>query len=327
MKIDAEVGQTLDNFRGLNNVDATHKFPMGKGTFLQLAINCDVDDNGKIRRRWGIDQRISGASHSAWSNPSETICLYVRNGKLCRLEEDFSETILGSVDTQARMAFVEVFDKVFYSNAMIIGYYKNSVMNSLPAVTQEFKQTMRPGYLLEWYNSRLYVAHDNVIYFSDATVPMVWDKRKNFIPMLGHITMIKAVRDGIYVSCLGDGTYFLGGSDPFEFVAIKITDSHAYLYSAVAVQGEDLGEAGQQALGTAIFWTSSEGVYRGLAGGRVKNVTGDYYTPAEDATMGAALYREDLDYNQYIFTYNFEQDNNAEINIPHPTIVGVGTIS
>lgn len=111
MKLIAEVTPVFDNFRGINNVDAIHKFPEGKGTFLQLAINCDVDDNGKVRRRWGMELIKSGDAHSAWSNPSQTICLYVQGGSLLRLEDDLSSTTVGSVDTNARMAFVEVFDK------------------------------------------------------------------------------------------------------------------------------------------------------------------------------------------------------------------------
>jgi len=306
--------------RGVQN--STDPRRMGKG-FLAVGENIDIDDERMIHRAKGYEKILSGAYHSLWANGK--ISLFVQNGDLKRLWPDYSSTvILAGIDPSAEMEYLDVNDVIYFSNGIIIGHIINGVAYPFPEPNQTFKKRMVGGQLLEWFNSRLYAAQRDKLFYSDAGAPRQMDARKNFIQTGGYITMAKAVKDGFYLSS-GKNVVFLEGRSPFEFVWNKVSDSPAFKGSAIKVEGEDIGKG---FTGTAVIWSSREGVFIGLPGGQIKNLTdGNYVLDEDEVDEGASIYRDDLGFGQYVFLYTLKHGKGgakAELLLPAPTVHSLG---
>ena len=286
----------ISSFLGVNNTTDPARIPVTRrGAFLVAGENVDIDDEKMLHRRKGFNAAFSGNVHSLWSNGD--ICLFVQGPELKRLWPDFTvSTILngGTHVNGSRTEFVEGGGKIFFCNNSIIGYIENGVSHPFPEPEMTFKKRMVGGHLLEWFNSRLYAAQDDKIFFSDAAAPTRMDTRKNFFQFEGRLTMMKAVADGMFVSA-GENIFFLKGSDAVDFVLFKVGDSPAYFGSAIKVEGE---EAGPGILGTVAIWLSEDGPFMGLAGGQVKNLNPNYCP--QNMGQSAAIYRDDIGFGQYL---------------------------
>ena len=311
----------IQSFLGIDNVTDPAKMKVGRNAaFLVSAENVDIDDEKMVHRRKGFDPAYLGNVHSLWSN--RDICLFIEGPELKRLWPDFSVTTIlngGTHVSRSRMEFVEGGGKIFFCNSSIIGYIENDVSHPFPEPEMTFKKRMVGGHLLEWFNSRLYAAQDDKVFYSDAAAPMRMDTRKNFIQFEGRLTMMKAVADGMFVSA-GKHVFFLKGLDALDFAILKVGDSPAYLGSAIKVEGEDVGPG---ILGTVAMWLSDEGPFMGLPGGQVKNVNGNYCP--EDMGQSAAIYRDDLGFGQYLCVSQLiGGSGEGEMLFPLPILEGRG---
>jgi len=286
----------IQSFLGIDNVTDPAKIRVGRNAALLVsAENVDIDDEKMLHRRKGFNQVFPGDIHSLWSNGD--ICLFVEGPELKRLWPDYTSTTLLNGSNQvngSKMQFVEGGGKIFFCNNSIIGYVENGISHPFPEPEMTFKKRMVGGHLLEYFNSRLYAAQDDKIFYSDAVAPMRMDTRKNFIPFEGRLTMMKAVADGMYVGA-GESTLFLKGLDGPDFTSFKVGDSPAYPGSAIKVEGEDIGPG---LLGTVVIWLSDEGPFMGLPGGQVKNLNPNYVPLGMGE--GAAIYRDDIGFGQYL---------------------------
>jgi hypothetical protein len=312
----------LKSFLGIDNVTDPAKVKVGKNAgFLVSAENVDIDDEKMVHRRKGYDPVFPGEVHSLWSNGG--ICFFVQGPELKRLLLDYTATTILNGGTQvngSRMEFVEGGGKIFFCNSSIIGYIENGVSHPFPEPEITFKKRMVGGHLLEWFNSRLYAAQDDKIFYSDAAAPMRMDTRKNFIPFEGRLTMMKAVADGMYVSA-GENIFFLKGLDAPDFVQFKVGDSPAYFGSAIKVEGEDVGPG---ILGTVVIWLSDDGLFMGLPGGQVKNLNPNYVP--EDMGQSAAIYRDDIGFGQYLCISQLVGGyGEGKMEFPLPILEGRGT--
>jgi len=313
------------NYLGVNNMADPLRIPVGKGgTYLEVGENIDIDDDKMIHRRKGFDPVVSGDVHSLWSNGK--VCFFCEETNLKRLYEDYStETILGGINPGERMSFLDVAGTIYFSNKSIVGYIEDGKPHPFPNPDLAFKKKMVGGHLIELYNSRLYSAQGAKIFFSDATQPMRMDTRKNFLQFNGWITMLKSVKDGLYVGA-GEDVFFLLGDDPLlqgGFVYDRVTDSKALEGSAITVEGEDIGPG---LLGKTVLWASEDGIYLGLPGGQVKEVTKGTYG-VKDGEKGTAIYKWDRGFGQYLCLYEMvEGTGGGELNLtmPLPSIEMVG---
>ena len=293
----AESFAKIEKFLGIDNTSDPTRVGLkrGGGIFLTEADNVDIDDEGMAHRRGGYAQLfLSGAVHSWWSDGKTG--LFVQGTDFKKLNADYTATILiTDVDPTDRMTYVKVNDIIYFSNSSIVGYVKDGSSYPFPDPNQTFKQRMFGGNLLEYYNSRLYAAFGDTIYFSDATVLTRMDKRKNAIPFPGRITMMKAVLNGIFVSA-GDKISFMEGGDPFQFTFAPVLDIPAIEGTAITVEGEEIGRGLK---GKAVFWLTELGVYRGLPGGVVTQMQGGLFS-IEDIDAGMAVLKDDHGYQQYL---------------------------
>ena len=295
-------------FRGIDNVSNPEALQPG---FLSRAANCDIDDNGFLRRRKGYEQILDCDAHSLWSNGD--VCFFVHGTMLKRLYDDFSTAvILNGVNPHLRMEFVDVNGVVYFTNNEIIGFIENDIAYPFPEVDQKeepFKRRMVGGHLIEYYNGRLYSAQGSSIFYSDAMRFTTMDIRKNFILMDSYITMLKSVSNGIYVGTAGK-TYFMEGASPEDFVLKQINDSRVLPNSAVAIMGEHIGKG---IAVKVVVWASPEGIYLGLPGGEAKIVTPVYEVPPEiQEGIGAVLSQE---YSLYLYLAKLQFIGNASLEL------------
>lgn len=287
------------DFKGIANNTDDRRIPKG---FLSVGINVDIDDEKRVMRRLGQTQILPGNAHSLWSNGK--VCLFVDSGSLKSMNPDWSQTVLLSGLSNAGMVYADDgVGKVYFSNNEIVGYVEGGIGYAFPEPEQTFKKRMIGGHLLEYFNSRLYAARGDLMVFSDAVAPMRYDPRKNFKQFPGFIKMMSAVSDGVsdgmYISS-GDLVYFMAGGDPQGASLIKVTDSPAILYSAIKVEGENVGKG---LLGTVALWLSEDGVFIGAPGGECR-LLNKYYS-AEGLETGAAIYRFDRGFGQYLCVCEF----------------------
>lgn len=302
----AEPWLEYKNFFGVNNlVTDPLRIPTGtKGTYLEVGENVDIDDERMLHRRQGFNEIKSGNIHSLWSNGE--YCFFCEDGSLKRLHEDYStEIILSPIKPEEKINFVDTGGVIVFSSRSIVGFIEDGRPYPFPEPDLNFKRKMVGGHLIEFYNSRLYAAQGTRVFFSDANHITRMDMRKNFLQFNGWITMLKSVGDGIYVGA-GNDIYFLLGGDPLlegGFLYNKVLDSGVIEGSVIKVDGEDIG---QGLTGTVVLWASEDGIYMGLPGGLVKNLTDGVYgvKSGENAT---AIYRFDRGYGQYLCVYETDE--------------------
>jgi hypothetical protein len=300
---------TVRELLGLNNALPPERIPPGDKAFLTVAQNLDIDDSRKGTIRGGYaDPTYRGSNiHSMF--PYLDVVLFVEGVNLKRLKPDYSSEIIYENIGNARMNYVGVQNRIYYTNDSIIGYYDILFHEaiSFAEVTQTYKMKMPPGHLIEWYMGRLLVARGGGLWASDPMAPHQTDTRNGFKQLGGYLTMIRAVQDGLYVSN-GDKTFWLAG----EFTEMTRTnaDEHpAIIGSDVRVDGEFVGGKGFP--GWVIVWMTKTGMAVGPAGGEVVKVN-PYFRP-ELEYAGAAMARKivkntNQQFYQYLITQKISPD-------------------
>jgi hypothetical protein len=269
---------TIKGFLGKNNVADSARFPDKKNAiYLSECQNVDIDDQLMAHRRDGYPATpsLSGTGiHSLWAD-AET-CLMVQNGDLKSLSASFVASTIKSGVGHSRMNYVRPADDIYLTNGSVIGYIRGGIYYDFTAPTETYKSLMKPGHLIEWFNGRLYVARGGDVWHSDAIYPGSTDERKNFKQLGGYVSLLRAVKDGIYVSNSKE-TYFLAGLDPGEATLVKVASYPAILGSDVQIDGDRLGL--RDSSGRAVLWLSPQGICAGLDGGQFINLTQSFYRP------------------------------------------------
>ncbi len=307
-------------FRGIDNLATDDmRVPVG---FVRSANNVDIDGEGMMHMRIGILQELlSGDSHSLWSDEGD-LCFFVKDNDLLQITNVYKSsgiwvaaysTILVGVGS-TKMNFVSVGHKTLFSNLVVVGYIEDGTTHSFPVIDNTklkntFKERMVGGNLIEYFNSRLYVAQDEAIYHSDAGNPFVMDTRKNFFVMGGDVTMMLSVKDGFYISA-GSKVIFAPYQGEVEFpiehgkLAIpdfgykRLLDVPAIKGSAVAI--EKMKDPGIGVIGRCVIFSTSIGIFMGLPGGYLRDLTSDFYG-VFDIEDGTAMIKWYNGYRQYVF--------------------------
>jgi hypothetical protein len=99
--------------KGMNNILADHELPTD---VLRAAVNVDVLDSGKVRRRKGSTQLSATATHSLWTNGSIALCY--ASGALNRLNANDSLTSLASGLSGRPISFTEAGLDIYWSDGI-----------------------------------------------------------------------------------------------------------------------------------------------------------------------------------------------------------------
>ena len=319
-----------EDFLGISNAkDLTR---MQKG-YLLRAVNFDVDVEMMLHRRRGFTKKLPIGSHSLWSN--EFVCFFVSGGDFYQLNTDWTYSVILPGIGDNRMEYNDVNGIVYFTNNQIVGYIQDGVAYPFPPIDQQYKTTMVGGQLLEFYNSRLYTAQDDTIFYSDAGRPMVMDVRHNFIQCPGRVRMVKSVVDGLYVS-EGEHVYFYHGDgkeDPPKFKRIPIIDVPAFEGMAIKVEGEKISPKVEAQV---VMWAGGEGIFMGKPTGEFERLTGRNLFLGGVSHGTASMLIRDLHkgfkpgYPQYCGIYELLPgfgEGEVDLELPRLTVGGTGKSS
>ncbi len=144
---------TFRTFAGIKNtVEPERLGPQD----LADGVNVDLDNAGLLRRRGGqTGTSIDDAVHSIWSPEDESLCLFVQDGELRRLELDYSSSVLATGLSEDPMAYVPMNRRVYFSNGRIRGVLDNGMVRGwgmripeLPAAVAALGEMTAGTYLI-----------------------------------------------------------------------------------------------------------------------------------------------------------------------------------
>lgn len=105
-------------FNGLRNDVTAERFDAGD---LAVANNIDIDKSGRIARRDGYTSIRAGSTHSLWSNPQGTRCMFMQGNTLYQLNPDYTAVQLATLSNSSRVSCEQVNDLVYFSNGVDTG--------------------------------------------------------------------------------------------------------------------------------------------------------------------------------------------------------------
>jgi hypothetical protein len=281
----------FQKFTGINNVADASNLKLEE---LAEATNVNIDNEGRVSRRDGYTKQFtpSDKTHSLWSN--DRMCFFIDGADLKRLHTDYSSAVIRSGVSRYPMEFIDVDENVYYSNASVNGYISSDGISNLHADSGVLHKSVPPtGQHIEYYNGRIYIAKNQTLWFTDPYAYSRVDMRMNAIQFKDEITMVKAVKDGLYVS-IGDinersSVVFLRGKEPNEFASVPVFDYGAIEGSPVKCKSAFVGD-GNSEDEDVVIWTSRKGICIGANGGKARNLTVTKYEVPPNR-YGAGLFR------------------------------------
>lgn len=305
----------LQQFAGMRNNVGAERLSIQD---LEKALNVDIDDAGQARRRRGFTSKSSGNFHSIYTTPTGVIG--VKNGTLGRISTDYTFTGLVSVGS-ARLSHTQVGTTTYFSSAITSGKIDGDTVSTWGALTSEgtwVSPVITPtdtlgaigGRLIgapplateiEYYKGRIYLAADRWLWATELYLYDYVDKTRGVVAFEDPITMVRAVNDGLFV---GTETtlYFLRGTLAEGLKREIVIQTPVVRGSSVIVPTSRVSPVmrqGSTTEGQGILFLTQGGIFVGLDGGQVYNLTQDRMVfPA--STSAAALYREQDGVNHFV---------------------------
>jgi hypothetical protein len=168
-------------------------------------------------------------------------------------------------------------EKLYYAATIPVGMTSTEVdtFHMGRMLVTQFCQPTPPGHILRYYHGRLYVASDNLIFYSD---PQVYGRCKissNFMNLASRVTMIEPVETGLYVSTSTE-VFFVSGDDPTKGLGLqRVSDTPAVEGSSMVVKPEVLGIDGITGSTQVALWFTNAGWVVGLPDGNARFLTRD----------------------------------------------------
>jgi hypothetical protein len=168
------------------------------------------------------------------------------------------------------------------------------------------------GQLLELYNQRIYIAQNNVLFYTEPLNYELYNEVFNFFPFDTKITMIMSSGTGLYISTVKD-IYYLTGAMPEQFRYNKIYDYGIFEGMFVNVGTKEINQQNID-----FYGVTERGIVAGK-GGAITNITENYFRPELIAKSGWRLYREKSDLRQIYFCYQAQREQHIEATLPKIT--------
>jgi hypothetical protein len=244
---------------------------------LARAKNIKFDDTGRasIRKGWEYTS-VTSAAHSLFCDGGEA--LFVTGNALTLLSPDMSTKALRNVTVGARMSYVQVGNRIYYTNGREKGFVRDrlSIAWEKPATVYHTKDSTRvlngppTGSLLEYHRGRMLIAQHNVIWESEQYDVNVYDLTKKFIQMEGTVTMLKGVTDGVWVGTRSR-IAFLRGTHSGDYQYEPKGLFGAVLGTSVKAEGFMIADGSIQDIG--VLFVGKYGPCFGTANGRLIPLT------------------------------------------------------
>lgn len=136
------------------------------------------------------------------------------------------------------------------------------------------------GSILASHGSRIYVASNNFLYYSERFAPGWFSRAFGFLPFPDPITIVLPVADGMFVHTT-KAHYFLQGMDPDSQQISPLLPYGALAGSGVTIRNDV----------SSVAWVTPRGIVIGGQGGKVKAVQ-EEQVAVELAAGGILGYRE-----------------------------------
>jgi hypothetical protein len=157
-----------------------------------------------------------------------------------------------------------------------------------PRLENRFLQDMPAGHIVRYHRGRLYVAKGNILHYSGAMTPGLYDPTEMMLVFEERIRVVQPVTDGIYV--VTDRTWWLPD------VEVGAMPSREVVYPASAAEGSGLTVPGhffpETPRGDVAYWFGDHGAVLGHPGGVVHPVQESRLAP-ERLSHGASLFRRE----------------------------------
>ena len=329
---------SFDSFSGIKNVVKAWSLTPRD---LERAVNIDLDDAGKVRRRRGRTLVRTEPHHSLFVSDNGKL-IGVRDQQLGVIRANYDFKPLG-VEVGARpptsqVAYVQVGDDIYFSSPHEAGVISESAETSrpwgpsadiwlspvvnptpgLPAIAGRLLGAPPlAGYLTYW-NGRIYLAQGRTLWATELYLYGMVDKTRNFFQFEADITMLGAVGDGVYVGT-AEGCWFLTGSNIKELKRTRVLDSAVIPGSMVSMPSEmanppqvDLGA--DQPVSLALLFMTVNGYCAGQNSGQCYNLS-EAKMIFPEAASASALYRKQDGLHQYVAVLNSGGDPTASTAI------------
>lgn len=314
----------LQKFVGLVNTVGMEAL---KSDEFWRAVNVDIDDAGRVRRRRGYTQVSTTPTHSLYTSESGVV-YGVCNGILSVIHPDYSTIplLVGVGDDYASgglgLDYAQVGTDIYFSGTSASGiirtetnvvdawgpvedFWLSPVVNptvTLPAIRGKLLGSPPRASFLTAYNGRIYCAQGNTVWATELFLYTLVDKTRNFMQFEGDVTMLGTVGDGLYVGTT-EGLWFLAGP-AFPLKRVRVMDSPIIPRSMTYVPAElanppQVGLDADTPLEVSIMFQSSRGVCVAMDSGKAMNLTESKFIFPE-ALRSAAVFRRQDGLNQYI---------------------------
>lgn len=286
----------------LNNVKDPIYLDFDKGECAEL-LNVDITERG-ISRRQGYTQLLNNKIHSGWNSPTRNLALYIKDGVLTQFDGTTELSIKSVKDVPA--SYCEANEYIVFANGFEYGWIKDGLWYDVTVPNDPFKIAVPIGTLMCFYNGRLYIAKDNIIYCTDPFTIEYCDERNYVVAVFdGNINMLSCVDTGIWVGTDKE-IFFLSGDDSIEngFTQISITDYGCILGTAYTIKSEIMKEG---PAGAGVLFASYRGICVGFNDGVFKNLTQEYYT-YDHGQRGCSLVRFKDGYIHFVCNTGVEEN-------------------
>ncbi|MBF0516399.1 MAG: hypothetical protein HQK97_04645 [Nitrospirae bacterium] len=165
--------------------------------------------------------------------------------------------------------------------------YDGTTTLSVPLNTM-FEYPPAAGQLVEFFYGYMLIASGNVLFYSEPYRYESFKYASNFMVFENRITLLCAVKDGLFVGTDTD-IYFLQGTDILQLRRFSVAGYGAVYGSPT--RGKPYADV--------VYFLSRRGICRVTTGGQLENLTDDviYVDTGDD---GAGYYREQGGIEQYI---------------------------
>lgn len=267
----------LESCQGLNNKISPSRIPYNAdgSNFLAVANNVVVGETGRVSTRPGYEKVIDLTNaHSLFSN--NFISLVAADTTLYSINADLAVSALRTdLQANAQFDYTTVANFTFYTNGFQNGVFRDQTHQAWVASTSHSRAKTRTlvtplvGELLEYYNGRVYIAKDDIVYYTDPFNYFAVDLAQGFYAFGGKITLLQAVSQGLFVGTT-EGTHFIQSPGTTSVQSNKVSPSIPVKFTSKPVDGEYVGE---KFSGLCALWLSDKGIQLGASNGSIYNLT------------------------------------------------------
>lgn len=180
------------------------------------------------------------------------------------------------------------------------------------------------GHIVKLYKGRMYIAKDNVLYYSEPFQYDLFNLAENFIVFPERIKIVCPVEDGIWIG--SDRLYYLSGDSPDKFRKdnkeyVKVVEGTEVRFSGSYLHIENTP------VGYKWIISSNLGVFILFNQGLVINTTEAFYN-IDRADTGSAIFIQNKGMNRYlsILNKNLKQDNTVFGDLVETSIIRNGVV-